>query len=79
MSLNVESNKFFLALSSWDSFVVGVVGVIIVGVVIIVVIVDVVFELLIVVFQCMRLPLLKKRLDELLLLNCLLLHCLPLN
>jgi hypothetical protein len=62
---------------SWVSFVVGVV---IASVVVVIVVVAVTaLELLVVVFQCMRLPLLKRRLDELLLFNCMPLRCLPLN
>jgi hypothetical protein len=87
LSLNVESGRFFLALNSWVSFVVGVVVVIVatsgviivVGVAMVVVVVVVVIELSILVSQCMRLPLLKRRLYELLLFNSLLLRCLPLN
>jgi hypothetical protein len=60
---------------SWVSFVVSVT--IVASVVIVVVVV--VLEFSVVVSQCMRLPLLKRRLDELLLLNYMFLHCLPLN
>lgn len=88
MSLNVESGRYLLALNSWVSFhadvvVGGGVSVIVVGVNVVVMVVVVVaivaLEFLVVVFQCMRLPLLKKRLDKLLLLNYLLLCCLLLN
>jgi len=48
------------------------------GVVVIVVTVAI-LKLSIVVSQCTRLPFFKRRLNELLLLNCLLLCCLPLN
>ncbi len=88
MSLNVESGRYLLALNFWVSFhadvvVGGGVSVIVVGVnvvVMVVVVVDIVaLEFLVVVFQCMRLPLLKGRLEELLLFNCLLMRCHPLN
>ncbi len=89
MSLNVESGRYILALNSWVSFHAGVVvvgvSVIVVSVYVVVVVVVVVvvaitiLEFLVIVSQCMRLPFLKGRLDKLLLFNCLLLRCHPLN